>query len=325
VNRRAFLGAVAGGGLALSGRALAQPAAPLVGFVRSSSFTGAEDLVAAFREGLRETGFVEGQNVAVDLRSADDHVDRLPGIVADLLRRPATVLVGNEVSARVALRATKTVPIVFATGGDPVQAGLVASFGRPGGNVTGVSFLGTHLGTKKLELLREVVPRARTIGVLENPDARGSRAEAADVVKAARAVGQPLVMARARTERDFEPALEILARERAGAMLVTGDALFLSHADRLAALTARHALPAIHSERPFVVAGGLMCYGASITDAYRQVGVYTGRILKGERPADLPVMQPTRLVLVVNAKAARVLGLTIPPSVLARVDELIES
>jgi len=325
-NRRAFLGAVAGWLLARTRAARAQPPAmPVVGFVRSSSIETVGHLVAGFRQGLKETGYVEGQNVAIEFRSADDRHERLPTLIAEMLRRPVAVIVANSAAARVAKAATTTIPIVFAHGGDPVRDGLVASFNRPGANVTGVSFLGSNLGEKKLELIRSVLPRAKVIAVLESADSPVSQVERADVLTAARAVGQRVVVLTARTERDFDfdSAFATLARERAAGLLVTGDALFASRRDRLVALAARYAVPTIHPDKPFVEAGGLMSYAASVADAYRQVGIYTGRILKGERPEDLPVVQPTKFELVINLKTAKALGLTIPPAVLARADEII--
>jgi len=301
-----------------------QPAMPVVGFARSSSIEAVPHIVAGFRQGLREVGFVEGQNVAIEFRSADDRYERLRAIVAELLHRPVAVLVANSAAARLAKEVTTTVPIVFASGGDPVRDKLVASLNRPGGNVTGVNFLGSDLGAKKLEVLRELVPKARIIGVLENSDSPITRAERMEVEAAARTVGQRVLVLTVRHEPDFDAAFATLVQERASALLVTGDALFTSRQHRLIALAARHRLPTIHTERTFVEAGGLMSYGASIADAYRQVGIYTGRILKGEKPADLPVVQSTKLELAINLKTAKALGLTIPPSVLARADEIIQ-
>jgi putative ABC transport system substrate-binding protein len=301
-----------------------KPAMPTVGFVRSSSIEAVPHLVAAFRQGLKDTGYVEGQNVAIEFRSADDQYEKLPAIVAELLRRPVAVLVANSTAARMAKAATSTIPIIFATGGDPVTDNLVASFNRPGGNVTGVSFLGSDLGAKKLELLRELVPRAKIIGVLENSNSQITQKERMDVQTAAHAVGQRVIVVNANSEQDFVTAFATLAHERADALLVTGDALFTSRQGSLITLAASQRLPTIHTERTFVEAGGLMSYGASITDAYRQVGVYTGRILKGEKPGDLPIEQPTKFELMINLKTAKALSLTIPPSVLARADEVIQ-
>jgi putative ABC transport system substrate-binding protein len=319
-----FMGAVAAGLFAAAPVVRAQQQTmPVIGFVRSSSLKGVETMVAAFRQGLKETGYVEGQNVVIEFRSAEDHYERLPAIIAELIRRPVAVLVANHAAAQLAKAATTTVPIVFATGGDPVKDNLVASLGRPGGNITGVSFLG-NLGSKKLELLRELVPKARIVGVLVNPQSPPSQAERMDVLTAAQAVGQRVIVLNVRKEGDFDTAFATIVHERAGALLVTGDALFTSRRHKLVALAAQHAVPTIHTEMLFVEAGGLMKYGASITDAYRQVGIYTGRILKGEKPADLPIIQPTKFELVLNLKTAKALGLTVPPSLLLRADRLIE-
>jgi len=325
MDRRTVIGSIAAGilGMPLAVRAQ-QPAVPLIGFVRSYSLGDADKLVAAFREGLKETGFIEGQNVAIEFRSADDRYEKLPAILGDLLRRHVSVLVANAIAAQAAKAATSTVPIVFATGGDPVRDKLVTSFNRPGENITGVSFFTSTLGAKKLELLRELVPNATTVGVLENPTDRASQAESSDVVTAARAVGQRVMVLSAGNERELESAFASLVRDRAGALLVTGDALFYSWRDKLIALATRNSIPTIYSLRDFVADGGLASYGASITDAYRQVGIYTGRILKGEKPADLPVMQPTNFELVINVKTAKALGLTIPKSLLLRADEVIQ-
>jgi putative ABC transport system substrate-binding protein len=319
-----FMGAVAAGLFAAARVVRAQQQTiPVIGFVRSSSLKGVETMVAAFRQGLKETGYVEGQNVVIEFRSAEDHYERLPAIIAELIRRPVAVLVANHAAAQLAKAATTTVPIVFATGGDPVKDNLVASLGRPGGNITGVSFLG-NLGSKKLELLRELVPKARIVGVLVNPQSPPSQAERMDVLTAAQAVGQRVIVLNVRKEGDFDTAFATIVHERAGALLVTGDALFTSRRHKLVALAAQHAVPTIHTEMLFVEAGGLMKYGASITDAYRQVGIYTGRILKGEKPAGLPIVQPTKFELVLNLKTAKALGLTVPPSLLLRADRLIE-
>ena len=300
------------------------PTTPVVGFVRSSSPRGVETFVAGFRQGLKETGYIDGQNMVVDFRWAGDHPEQLPAIFQELIRRPAAVLVAaNFGAAQAAKAATAAVPIVFVTGGDPVTDDkLVSSFNRPGGNITGVTFLG--LDEKKLELLREVVPGAKVIGVLENPNVAASSSGRARVLTAAQAIGQQVLVVWAAQERDFEGAFASLVRAHAGALVVTGDALFTTHRDKLVALAARHSIPTIHGEKVAVQAGALISYGADIPDAYRLAGVYTGRILKGERPADLPVVQATKFELVINLKTARALGLTIPPAVLARADEVIQ-
>jgi len=241
-----------------------------------------------------------------------------------LLRRHVSVLVANAIAAQAAKTATSTVPIVFATGGDPVRDKLVTSFNQPGGNVTGVSFFTATLGAKKLELIRELVPKDATIGVLENPTDLASQTESSDVVNAARTVGQRVVVLRVGNEREFESTFGSLVREHVGALLVTGDALFYSWRDKLIALAARSFIPTIYYLRDFVTDGGLISYGASITDAYHQVGVYTGRILKGEKPAGLPVIQPTNFELVINLKTANALGLNVPQSILLRAGEVIQ-
>jgi putative tryptophan/tyrosine transport system substrate-binding protein len=300
-----------------------QPTMPVVGFVRSSSIEAVPHMVAAFRQGLKDTGYVEGQNVAIEFRSADDHYERLPAIIEELIRRPVAVVVANDAAARAAKAATTTIPIVFATGGDPVSENLVASFNRPGANVTGVSFL-ANLGAKKLELIRALVSKPRTIGVMENPNSPASQNEWIEVETAARAVDQRVVVLKVSTEQDFDAAFTTLVRQRAGALLVTGDALFAGRSDKLVALAARHRLPTMYFERTLVEAGGLMSYGTNVTDAYRQVGEYVGRILKGEKPADLPVVRPTKFELVINLKTAKALGLTIPPPLLLQADQVIE-
>ena len=301
-----------------------QPAMPVIGFLRSTSLADATGLITAFRQGLKEAGFVEGQNVAIEFRSAEDHVDRLPALVADLLRRPVAVIVGNNNSAIVAKAATATIPIVFATGTDPVQEGLVASLNRPGGNVTGVSFLSGLLGAKRLELLRQLVPKATTIGVLVNPNLPDTEPERRDVQAAALALGLQLIILDVSSDRDIETAFATFVLRGASALLVGGGAFLFSNRERIVALAARHSLPTGYNDRDSVVAGGLMSYATSIPDAYRQAGIYTGRILKSEKPADLPVMQATKFEFVINLKTAKALGLEIPPSLLARADEVIE-
>ena len=301
-----------------------QPTVPVIGFVRSSSLDSVGNLVAAFRQGLKEAGFVDGQNIVIEFRSAEDHYEKLPLIIADLIRRPVAVLVANSAAAKAAKAATTTIPIVFAVGSNPIKDNLVASYNRPGGNATGVSFLNSDLGAKKLELIRYLLSGTGTLGVLENPNSPISQSEREDAVAMAQSTGQRTIVFNVTTEPDFDAAFAALGRERAGALLVTGDALFLSRRNKLVALAARYAIPTIYSESLIVEAGGLMSYGASITDSYRQVGIYTGRILKGEKPADMPVLQPTKFELVINLKTAKALGLTIPQSLLLRADELIQ-
>ena len=325
-DRRAFLRLVAAGLLASPHAAEAQGStAPVIGFVRSSSLKGAESFVAAFRQGLEETGYRDGQNVTIELRSAEDQYERLPEIVGGLVRRPVAVLVANATAAQACKAATTTIPIVFATGADPVTDDkLVPSFNRPGGNITGITFLSNSLGPKKLELLRDVIPGTKTLGLLENPKSPPSRSERATVVAAARAIGQHLVVVHATQEKELDGAFDTLVRERAGGLLVTGDALFTSRRDRVLALASRHAIPTIHSERQLVEAGALLSYGTSLIDAYRLVGVYAGRILKGEKPGDLPVIRGTRFEMGVNLKTAKALGITVPATVVARADHLVE-
>ncbi|HEY7601651.1 MAG TPA: ABC transporter substrate-binding protein [Methylomirabilota bacterium] len=305
--------------------ALSQPTTvPTIGFLRSTPAQPFTNLVTAFRQGLKEAGFVEGQNVAVEYRHADNQPDRLPRLVEDLIRRGVAVIVCNTAAAAAAKAATRTVPIVFVVGSDPVQLGLVPSLARPGGNLTGVTFLGGgQLAAKRLELLNDLAPKAGPIAVLQDPTDPGSRVNLQDAVAAARALGRQIVVINASTERDFEPAFGRVVQAGAVALLV-GAPLFTSHHRQIVALTARHGIPAIYDQRDYVGAGGLISYSASFTGAYRQAGVYAGRILKGAKPAELPVQEPTTLELAINLKTAKALGLTIPPSVLARADEVIE-
>jgi putative ABC transport system substrate-binding protein len=297
---------------------------PVVGFLRSATLADVPHWVAAFRQGLKEAGFVEGQNVAIEFRSADNQLDRLPALVADLIRQPVAVIVGNTDAALAAKAATTTVPIVFASGSDPVRDGLVASLNRPGGNVTGLVYFSAVLGAKRLELLRQLVPGATTIAVLVNPNTPLTEAERKDVQAAAQAIGQQLIIIDISSDRDIETAFAAFVQRGAGALLVGTGGFLNSNRERIAAVANRHALPASYSQREGVVAGGLMSYGPSISDAYRQAGIYSGRILNGEKPADLPVIRSTKFELVLNLKTAKALGLTIPPSLLVAADEVIE-
>ncbi len=300
---------------------------PVIGFLNGASSETFAHLAAAFRQGLSEAGYVEGRNVAIEYRWAEGEYDRLPALAAELVRRQVAVIAagGGVAAALAAKAATTTIPIVFSGGGgDPVKLGLVASLNRPGGNVTGVSILTAALGAKRLGLLRELLPSATLIAVLINPTNPNSEIQLKDIEEAARTVGQQIFILYASNERDFDAAFAIIVERRAGALVVGADPYFNSRRDQLAGLAARHAIPAMYEQREFAVAGGLASYGTSLTDSFRQVGDYAGRILKGEKPADLPVMQPTRFELVINLKTATALRLTVPPTLLARADEVIE-
>jgi putative ABC transport system substrate-binding protein len=325
IGRREFITLFGGAAFAwpLAARAQ-QPAMPVVGFLRSASLADVTHLVTAFREGLKETDFVEGRNVAIEFRSAEGHFDRLPTLVAELTRQPVAVIVGDNIGALAAKAATTTVPIVFAGGGDPVKDGLVASLNRPGGNVTGVNFFTGVLGAKRLELLRELAPKAATIAVLVRPNTAETEAERRDLQAAAQKLGLEIVIFDANNDRDIDTAFATFAERSAGALLVGSGAFLFSHRQRIVGLAARHALPASYSVREAALAGGLTSYGASLTDALRQAGRYAGRILKGEKPADLPVMQSTKFELVINLKTAKALGLSVPDKLLALADEVIE-
>jgi len=273
---------------------------------------------------LKDTGYIEGQNVAIEYHSAENRLDRLQAMVADLIHRPVAVIVCNGIAALTAKAATTTVPIVFATGGDPVALGLVASFNRPGGNVTGVSFFTGELADKRLELLRQLVPKATTIAVLVHPNTTQTEAERRDLQVAAQAVGQQLIILDAGTDRDIEAAFSTFVQRGAAALLIGTGTFMFSQRERLVALAARHGLPAIYSAREAALAGGLASYAGDQSDAYRQLGIYTGRILKGEKPADLPVMRSTKFEFVINLKTAKTLGLDVPDRLLALADEVIE-
>jgi putative tryptophan/tyrosine transport system substrate-binding protein len=284
-------------------------------------------MMAAFGQGLNEQGFVERQNVAIEYRWADGQYDRLPALAADLVRRQVAMIlaVGSVPSPLAAKAATSTIPIVFIVGGDPVKFGLVASLNRPGGNLTGVSVLSGPLTAKRLEGLRELVPQAGVIACLVNPNNPEADSQLTDIRAAARTFGQEVLILNASTDHELHTAFATLVRERAAGLLLGNDAFFVLRREQLVALAARHAIPAVYFLREFAAAGGLMSYGDTLTDAYRQVAVYIGRILKGTKPADLPVQQSTKVELIINLKTANALGLDVPPTLLARADEVIEA
>jgi putative ABC transport system substrate-binding protein len=325
MRRREFITLLVGGATAwpLAARAQ-QPAMPVIGYLDSASLETRRDLIIAFQRGLKEVGYVEGQNVAIDYRWAEGEYDRLPTLAAELVRRQVAVIFANNDPSTVAVRAaTATIPIVFISS-DPVQLGHVASLNRPGGNVTGVSILSARLEAKRLEFLHELSPKGAVIAVLINPNNPPAEGQLADVQAAASSLGREIQVLRASTERDIEAAFATLVERQSGGLLVGSDPLFNSRYEKIVALAARTAIPAIYAWREFTVAGGLMSYGTSRTDAYRQVGIYIGRILKGEKPADLPVQQSVKVELIINAKTAKALGLTFPITLLGRADEVIE-
>jgi len=327
MDRRTFMGSAAGGLVAAPLAAHAQKSAiPMIGFLGSASPAQSAPFVAAFRKGLNETGYVEGKNVAIEFRWAEGQYDRLPALASELVRRQMAVLVatGGPGAALAAKAATSTIPIVFTTGSDPVQFGVVASLGHPGGNATGVTIFTVDLVAKRMELLRELVPKATVIAFISNPNTPYAESEVGKAQEAARSFGQQLHVVRAATAQEIDAAFATLVQLRAGALLIGTDPFFSSRREQFVALAARHAMPAIFDLREFATAGGLLSYGASITEAYRQAGIYTGKILNSAKPADLPVLQPTKLELVINLKTAKTLGLTIPQSLLLRADEVIQ-
>jgi len=303
-----------------------QKAMPVIGFLGVASPGPYAPFVAAFHQGLSETGYVEGQNFAIEFRWAEGHYNRLPALAAHLVSRRVEVVVtsGGRASALAAKTASSTIPIVSVIGGDPVAAGLIASLARPGGNLTGVSALTVELMAKRLELLSELVPHSRVIALLVNPNNPTAERIIQDLQDAARAKGMQLPVLKASAEGEFETAFASLVQLEAGGLVVGGDPLFFARRDQLVALASRHAVPAIYESREYVTAGGLISYGSSLAAAYRQTGIYAGKILKGVKPADLPVEQPTRFELVINLKTAKALGLTIPHSMLMLADEIIE-
>jgi putative tryptophan/tyrosine transport system substrate-binding protein len=328
IARRKFIAALGGTAFVLSFAARAQqPAMPVIGFLSAGSPKDFAPNVRAFHRGLAEAGYVDGENVAIEYRWAEEQYDRLPALAADLVRRQVSVIAapGNTAAVLAAKAAAPTIPIVFAIGVDPVTAGLVTSLARPGGNLTGVNFLTNLLVQKQFELLHEAVPNATVFALLVNPtNPNVAESTARDAQEAARSLGLQLHVLNASTERDIDMAFASMVQLRAGALVLAADAFFTSRRDRLAALTAQNAIPAIYRSYEFAAAGGLMAYGVSLADATRLVGVYTGRILKGEKPADLAVQQSTKVELVINLKTAKALGITVPLPLLGRADEVIE-
>jgi len=325
MDRRKFIGSVAGGLLAAALTARAQnPSMPVVGFLSGQSPGPWAPYIAAFRSGLTETGYVEGRNVTIEFRWAEGHYDRLPALAADLIRRQVAVLFVGGGGVREAIAATKTIPIVFTTGNDPVEAGLVSSLAHPGGNATGISFVPAELAAKRIELLHQLVPKATAIAMVLNVVATNAELRARKAQEAARSFGLQLHVLRARNEEEIDAAFTTLAKLPAGALIVDSDPFFNARRDQFVALAARFAVPAIYDTRETVMAGGLMSYAGSIPEVYRQAGIYTGKILAGAKPSDLPILQPTKVELVINLNTAKVLGLTIPQSLLLRADEVIQ-
>ena len=328
IGRRKFLATLLGGAAVawpVAARAQ-QPAVPVIGLLGATTAQGYAAQLEAFRQGLSEAGFVEGRNVAIEYRWAEDQYDQLPTLAADLVRRQVAVIatIGRNAASLAAKAATTTIPVVFHGSVDPVEAGFVASLNRPGGNVTGVVTLNIDTGQKRLELIHELLPAATTIGLLLNPTNAVAEVQSKDLQAAARTLGLQLRIVHASSEPDFGPAFATLSQAQTGGLVIGTDGFLVSQSAELAALAVRHALPAIFQYRAFVTAGGLMSYGGSVTDSYRLSGVYTGRILKGEKPADLPVQQATKVELIINLKTARALGITFPITLLGRADEVIE-
>jgi putative tryptophan/tyrosine transport system substrate-binding protein len=303
-----------------------QPAMPVVGFMSARSSEDSARVASAFRQGLADAGFIEGQTVKIEYRWANGNYDKLPALAADLVNRKVAVLVGvgGDVSALVAKKATASIPVVFGMGSDPVKAGLVASFNRPGGNATGFTLWTNEMESKRLGLLRELVPAVQLIGILVNPKFPSSVQQLSDLDLAAKGVGQQLFVARANNDAELDAALTSLAQQRVGAVLVTAAPFFDTRPERIVSFAAQNRLPTIYQFRDYAVAGGLISYGPDIVESYREAGVYVGRILKGEKPADLPVLQPTKFEFVINLKTAKALGLTVPPTLLAEAGEVIE-
>jgi putative ABC transport system substrate-binding protein len=327
MRRREFIALLTSTAIARPLGVRAQQPMPVIGILSTGSpmETPTARVLAALRQGLQDAGYVEGQNVVIEYRFAEGRYDRLPALAAELVRRPVAVIVTSGTPAAPAARAaTATIPIVFIFAGDPVAAGLVASLNRPGGNATGVSFIIAELGAKKLELLRELVSTARPIAMLINRGNPVAASELTDVESAAHTIGQQIEILNASNDGDLEALSVALDRQRPGALLVGSDPFLLNRREQLVSLVARHRLPALYPLREYVVVGGLISYGTSLVDAFRQGGIYVGRILKGAKPAELPVVQPTKFELVINIKTAKALGLTVPPTLMVAADEVIE-
>jgi len=327
MRRREFIRLLGGVAAAWPFEAYAQQKSlPLIGYLSVGLPQLQHPFVVAFREGLKESGFVDGETLIIDYRWAEEQYDRLPALAAELVRRKVDVIIATgEPSLRAAASATSTIPVVFVTGNDPVQSGVVASLAHPGGNMTGFTAIATELLSKRIELLSELLPKAGTVALLVNPNAASvSEVTIRLAQQAASAKNIRLLVVKAGNEGDFEAAFASIAEQRADALMVTADAFFFSQRERIVALAARHAIPATYELQEFVSAGGLFSYGPNVASLRRQVGVYAGKILKGARPADLPVQQPTKFDLMINLKAAKALGLSVPPSLLARADEVIE-
>jgi putative tryptophan/tyrosine transport system substrate-binding protein len=325
MRRREFIGLLCGVTVAWPIAARAQqPSIPVVGFLRSTAAVGSEHLVKAFRQGLGEAGFVEGQNIAIEYRWADDQFDRVPGLAADLVHRQVAAIVGNAAVAQVAKAATTAIPIVFVAGLDPVKTGLVPSLNRPGGNVTGVVFDAVELTAKRLGLLNELLPNVTVVGVLLDPTLLDFKSELKDVEEAGRSAGRQTLILKATNEHEINEAFTSIVQAKAGAILVGAGPIFLGKRREIIALATQNKLPASYVTRQYPEAGGLMSYGPSQTDAYRRAGIYVGKILNGAKPADLPVELPTKFELVINIKAAQALGIDVPAQLLARADEVLE-
>ena len=324
IHRREFIVGGAAAAWPVMARAQ-QPKMPVVGFLNGGSPEGYAPMVEAVRQGLKEAGYVEGQNFAIEFGWAEGKYERLKALASDMIRRQVDVIAATSTPAALATKAlTSTIPIVFTTGADPVELGLVASLNRPGGNVTGVSFLVNELTSKQFEMLHKLLPKASLFGFLVNPDVAFAKSQIKDAEGAARSLGQRLLVLTAKTEREIDAAFNTLVQRKADGLVTISEPFLNSRRDQVVELAARHSLPALYPVRDYVAAGGLVSYGTSIVGAYREVGVYTGRILKGEKPADLPVVRPTKLELVINLKTAKALGIEIHPQLLATADEVIE-